>query len=312
MSEKWETEFFEWKDEIESKFNNLSQKNTELEKKFEEIYKSVHGIEPSEVDGLKEQIAELNELKEEFNEHLHGEYLLLEVLRNSIHTSRNAFLQIKAVLRESDLLKASTVADSYKEQLEKLDFKSICNDPIVKKCQEKFKEMEKQAEKKECDHKWVFHLRGLEKCERCGRFQTVSYKEDLSGEKDVSEVDETGGATPTRNVELDTSSLLGDDSKPLDPVDDEGFVIGNTLPKGVEFYELYLKDKEQYYFKKITHPFTELNNMVHLGMGMKLTPYDAEEKLIEGFIKVLKAFECGCGDGFDLQIIKEYEGMLNK
>lgn len=44
-----------------------------------------------------------------------------EVLRDSIYTSRNAFLQIKAVLKDSDLLKASTVAESYNEQLEKLD-----------------------------------------------------------------------------------------------------------------------------------------------------------------------------------------------
>lgn len=33
MSEEWKEEFFEWKDEIESKFNNLSQKLSELEKK---------------------------------------------------------------------------------------------------------------------------------------------------------------------------------------------------------------------------------------------------------------------------------------
>lgn len=34
-----------------------------------------------------------------------------------------------------------------------------------------------------------------------------------------------------------------------------------------ELYELYLQDKDQYYFKKTTHPFTEINNMVNLGIG---------------------------------------------
>ena len=44
-----------------------------------------------------------------------------------------------------------------------------------------------------------------------------------------------------------------------------------------ELYELYLKDNDQYYFKKITHPFTEYNNMVNLGIGeMKVKREDLQ------------------------------------
>jgi len=49
-----------------------------------------------------------------------------------------------------------------------------------------------------------------------------------------------------------------------------------------ELYELYMKDKEQYYFRKTTHPFTEFNNMVHLGIGeMKTERADLEKMILE-------------------------------
>lgn len=51
-----------------------------------------------------------------------------------------------------------------------------------------------------------------------------------------------------------------------------------------ELYELF-KNGDEFNFKRTTHPFTEYNNMVHRGIGMKLMPYDTEEKLIEKFIK---------------------------
>ena len=46
-------------------------------------------------------------------------------------------------------------------------------------------------------------------------------------------------------------------------------------PREDDVYELYLKDGDQYYFKKTTHPFTEYNNMVNLGIGeMKMKRED--------------------------------------
>lgn len=48
-----------------------------------------------------------------------------EVLQNSIRISLNAFLQIKSILRDSDLMKASTVEESYNEQLKKLNSKDL-------------------------------------------------------------------------------------------------------------------------------------------------------------------------------------------
>ncbi len=50
----------------------------------------------------------------------------------------------------------------------------------------------------------------------------------------------------------------------------------NYEPREDDLYELYLKDGDQYYFKKTTHPFTEYNNMVNLGIGeMKMKREDS-------------------------------------
>ncbi len=80
------------------------------------------------------EIAELKEWRTNFNKNILPYISTLEeVLRDSIYTSRNAFLQIKAILEDSDLMKASTVTESYTKQLEKLDTKkeyiASLNDP---------------------------------------------------------------------------------------------------------------------------------------------------------------------------------------
>jgi hypothetical protein len=96
-----------------------------------------------------------------------------------------------------------------------------------------------------------------------------------------------------------------------------------------ELYELYLKDGGQYYFKKITHPFTEYNNMVHLAIGKIVVNRSDKQELIEGvqdkleFLrdKVLEApilsgsvqdLRDHIHDLKDLVVknIEEYEGML--
>jgi len=55
-----------------------------------------------------------------------------------------------------------------------------------------------------------------------------------------------------------------------------------------ELYELYLKDKGQYYFKKINHPFTEFNNMVHLGIDQIIMDRYVVNKLVAETIEDLE------------------------
>lgn len=155
MNEEWKKEYFEWKDEIEGKFNSLSGKIsnpewldvlildlmkpqiTDLKEQFEKVenyYENVlteHERHIAE-DLIEPKIAELKEqvkyLEDRYKESgglkcLRDRGLIKEVLGNSIRISRNAFLQIKAILRDSDLMKVSTVEESYNEQLVKLDSK---------------------------------------------------------------------------------------------------------------------------------------------------------------------------------------------
>lgn len=53
-----------------------------------------------------------------------------------------------------------------------------------------------------------------------------------------------------------------------------------------ELFELYLTDKEQFYFKKINYPFTELNNMVHLAIGKIVVNRSDRQELILEFEKI--------------------------
>ena len=69
----------------------------------------------------------------------------------------------------------------------------------------------------------------------------------------------------------DSGPNSGDDSKPPEPKIEcselEMAHLTKDEPREDDLYELYLKDGDQYYFKKTTHPFTEYNNMVNLGIG---------------------------------------------
>ncbi|MHA1382029.1 MAG: hypothetical protein ACTSRG_26965 [Candidatus Helarchaeota archaeon] len=44
MSEEWQLEFFKWKDEMEAKFNRLSQAFIELTNKLDEITMILKGL----------------------------------------------------------------------------------------------------------------------------------------------------------------------------------------------------------------------------------------------------------------------------
>lgn len=202
MSEKWEKEFFEWKDEIESKFNNLSQKNTELKKKFEE-----------HLEDDSEEIR--NELARQ-----------VELIGNNIE-------QI-ASLRENQANLESILRDHYNEHLRLGDLqeKGIVGEELLIYWNKTLKD-------------------GLEKL-----------KSNL-----------------TRSWRIDPRVLDPDDEIVLDKITGVVSIIKGSGKK--ELYELYLKDKKQYYFKKITHPFTELNNMVHLGMGEVVATREDLKELLE-------------------------------
>lgn len=389
MYEKWKTEFFEWKDGIEVKFNNLSQKNIELENKFEEHLKDdseeIRNELARQVDLISENMEQIADIRK------HNDARFVDIVVPLTHR----FVNLETVLRESfqaiiGAINKDTgiglLAGTLEGILEKLDSSKQPEIDMIGKLLENAKKVVDKVEQMEKkDSEVLKDIKELAKAEsdfynkhgyfsfwsdqlKIQRIKELKNKKGSEGEKDVSEVDETGGATPTRNVELDTSSLLGDDSKPpeskhtcpicqeeisletefdcptceseitlkeivdsgkkevievyegeYEKVTDPITRVTNYLkkePKEKELYELYLKDKEQYYFKKITHPFTELNNMVHRGMGMKLMPYDTEEKLIEEFIKKIEDVEMRSVqiNIRDLlrELREEYEGMLNK
>jgi len=65
-------------------------------------------------------------------------------------------------------------------------------------------------------------------------------------------------------------------------VDGSNFEPKTEPEKGL--YKLHLNGDE-FDFKRTTHPFTEYNNMVHRGIGMKLMPYNTDKILIEEFAK---------------------------
>lgn len=84
------------------------------------------------------------------------------------------------------------------------------------------------------------------------------FQEIKDGSKSADSGGILGGAKKKRNIDLKA------DEEPL------------------ELYELYMKDKEQYNFRKTTHPFIELNNMVNLGMGeIRVLRADLEEMILE-------------------------------
>lgn len=84
------------------------------------------------------------------------------------------------------------------------------------------------------------------------------FQEIKDGSKSADSGGILGGAKKKRNIDLKA------DEEPL------------------ELYELYMKDKEQYYFKKTTFPFTEFNNMIHLGIGeIKIGRVDLEKMILE-------------------------------
>jgi len=308
MNEKWEIEFFEWKDEIEAKFNNLSQKNTELEKKFEFMESEFKctpksfSIWVKKCKENKEQIAELSKTIVKVQDIASQKRVeirdVLSKLKENID-NYNAKCWIPQGNRQTNIEEVLQLfikecgnyldTNRFEYLLEKLDARSARQTDAERfpEMYEVLKKLEGKPEKKEDSRNYNF-----------GKYKNIEVR---SG----TEIDFIDSGK--RNMEFY--------NKGYEVGRETGYKLGknDSIKKFLkkELYELYLKDKGECYFKKITHPFTEYNNMIHRGMGMKLTPYDAEEKLIEGFIKVLKAFECGCGDGFDLQIIEEYEGMLN-
>ena len=127
---------------------------------------------------------------------------------------------------------------------------------------------------------WCANIIGI-----CKHFEKYE-KKDSGGEKT-----EKGCDVSQRVSEPSTKSNISSDSKPPEPIcftcknAGDGFCILTrkssrilTSENGTcsgyepreddkELYELYLTDNDQYYFKKTTHPFTEFNNMVNLGIG---------------------------------------------
>jgi hypothetical protein len=163
MNEKWEKEFFEWKDGIESKFNNLSQKNTELEANLKGSIKQIADLkkeqeafievcqEPCKDCKLNEHTIEIKELKE----HNHPEIIGKKEIYNLDFINK----KLEEVLREL-FIKGKDMQSLYSisiELLEKLDSDPVQNRidrldagfKILKKHEDGLEEFLKGEEKKE-------------------------------------------------------------------------------------------------------------------------------------------------------------------
>jgi len=392
MSEEWKEEFFEWKDEIESKFNNLSQKHSELEKKpcmkIETIFtteqmnwvnKVLSGerltLSPKEYiaivdlhEDLKQQIAEqkksievldeaiggdqidadnnrskfglikeINDLKEEHN-------LDIYTLLHAINGWGKNHINLEEVLRKhfnylrKNCIVGSSIDRHTKGLLKKLDNPKQAEKKPTKQTMEQHLKAWSNViseEKKENENPYLdlgmitskngelsdynpsqfirdyakthtlFSLHGL-----------VFPEEDSGGELSGATIGGLGSAAG--KIPHDTLT----DSKPSELIKECsncGFAIDHrpatyfgyaiecinsgtgkdsdywctswkpkekTEPEK-ELYTLHLNGNE-FDFKRTTHPFTEYNNMVHRGIGMKLMPYNTEKELIEEFSEKLE------------------------
>ncbi len=180
----------------------------------------------------------------------------------------------------SDELKAKRI----KELKEKKDSAEIC---------------EKHPQKKKC----VFI--NTEHCKICGYWNKeasggekedeISSVADQISAQDVSkEIDLLNSKPPEPNVEWieGTTGAKEVYKKPkcncavCQSIEETKKILNEPREDDSELYELYLQDNNQYYFKKTTHPFTEFNNMVNLGIGEIVVNRSDRQELILEFEKI--------------------------
>lgn len=313
MSEEGKKDFFEWKDEIESKYNDLSESRIRCENKIEALEKK------QKHDFNKLLWIKMIPYKEWFwgLKMFVEEQIAVIIKKLTWLSNENAKLYTQI---DDDALKRAKLEEVLRELGKRLEkwFIASCEKYIVGDIPRLLKKLDspKQTEKKE-------------RCEFCGGDSVVI---DADGETiDCTHCDGTGVAKAWGGEKEEEISVVADEDSPrLFPKDtdhldsklpepikacfncksltdisgcDDGDIksfrefMYTTFKTGIcnnyrsigepktepekELYELYLKEKGECYFRKITHPFTEYNNMVHRGIGQKLVEmnYDIEERV---------------------------------
>lgn len=373
MNKEVEKEFFEWKDEIEGKFNSLSLKISNPE-----------WLDVLILDLMKPQIAELKE-----------EVKILGTIREGLRVlSLCTYNLHQAILTNTSLGKLTIGKALFKlyvkldpKQTEKKERCEFCNGAgIFEKdgyetidcvhCEgtgiakasggSEIKDLCTLKEQEQCDNEGsmdclkgnsngertikgtcIHGKRELEKlpgppnykCLKCGSINnSLDFNQDYDGNlacpvcgsiyfkapklkeaglENYDTVSELLEAHPTIKLpepckwiaiceKYDPESLLCNETP-------EGRDLHKADPeKGL--YTLHLNGDE-FDFKRTTHPFTEYNNMVHRGIGMKLMPYNTEKELIEEFLEHWRHISAYVdNDGTDCweKVNEEYKGRLKK
>lgn len=330
MSEEGKKEFFEWKDEIESKYNDLSESRIRCENKIEALEKK------QKHDFNKLLWIKMIPYKEWFwgLKMFVEEQIAVIIKKLTWLSNENAKLytqidddalkraKLEEVLRDDYRFKIENLPDNelkkhYEGLLEKLD-----SNPKRDKSETPYLDLGTITTKNGELHDYnpSQFVRDYAKKHAIFSLFGLMFPEEASGGEKEEEISVVADEDSPRLFPKDTDHLDSKLSEIIDCFECKYYSLSDrsmlcvecvkneyskfkpkekpkTEPEK-ELYELYLKEKGECYFRKITHPFTEYNNMVHRGIGQKLVEmnYDIEERVrdatrkeqIEGFLEKLE------------------------